>query len=170
MRRKNGRLFPLRLSVKLLDHHLSSTKIPYQVKYEVQSNMYADVEVANILAGLKSANVINSQLKGVKHFITILPKQMAEYQKKDNQLSVVYKFVASNQKPKLSEIHHIQSKPIRRLLLQCDRLSLIWGVLHHQTFQNDDENQQLVLPSILCGEVLRSLHDDNGHQDLQCTY
>ena len=41
------------------------------------------------------------------------------------------------------------------------------GVLHHQTFQDDDEIQQLILPSILCGDVLKALHDDNGHQGLQ---
>ena len=78
----------------------------------MQSNV-ADAEVANVAAGLKSANVIDSQLIGVKLFSTILLKQMAEYQKKDNQFSVVYKFVASNQKPKMSEIHRIWSKPIR---------------------------------------------------------
>ena len=92
---------------------------------------------------------------------------MAEYQKKHNQLSVIYEFVAGNQKPKLSEIHHIRSKPIRHLLLQYDCLSLIRGVLHHRTFQDDDEIQQLILPSILHCNVLKSLHDDNGHQDLQ---
>ena len=68
---------------RILDHHLSSTKLPYQVKYEMQSNV-PDVEVANVSAGLKSANVIDSQLKGVKLFSIILPKQMEEYQKKDN--------------------------------------------------------------------------------------
>ena len=31
----------------------------------------------------------------------------------------------------------------------------------------DDESQQLILPSILCSKVLKSLHDDNGHQGLQ---
>ena len=157
----------MRWSCQILDHHLGSAKIPYQDKYEVQSNVI-DVEAANVSAGLKSASVIDSQLLGVKLFDTILPKQMPEYQKKDNQLPVVYEFVASNCKPKLLEIHHIQSKPIRHLLLQYDHLSLIWGVLHRQTFQDDNETQQLILPSILCDQGLRSLHDDNSHQGLQC--
>ena len=43
-------------------------------------------------------NVINSQFAGVKLFGTILPKPMAEYQKKDNQLLVIYEFVAGNSK------------------------------------------------------------------------
>ena len=93
---------------------------------------------------------------------------MAEYQKRCTQLSVVYEYVANNHKPKLSEIHRIRSKPIRHLLLQFDHLSLIQGVLHHCTFTDDDETQQLVLPHCLCESVLQSLHDDNGHQGLQC--
>ena len=41
------------------------------------------------------------------------------------------------------------------------------GVLHCQTFQDDDEIQQLILPSTLHDQVLKSLHDDNSHQGLQ---
>ena len=44
---------------QILNHHLSSTKILYQVKYEVQSNVI-DMEVANVSVGVKSASVINS--------------------------------------------------------------------------------------------------------------
>ena len=69
-----------------------------------------------------------------------------------------------NSKPKLSEIHHIKLKPIHRLLLQFNRLSLIRGVLHCRTFKDDDEIQQLILPQQLCKPILKSLHDDNGHQ------
>ena len=147
---------------QILNHHLDSSKIPFQVNYEVQSNSI-DMETANV-----SVSVIDSQLVGVKLFGTILPKQMVEYQKKDNQLSVIYEFVAGSQKPKLSEIHHIRSKPIRHLLLQYDHLSLIRGVLHCQTFQDNNDIQQLILPRFLCGDVLKALHDDSGHQGLQC--
>ena len=91
-----------------------------------------------------------------------------ELQRKCNQLSVIYEYIASNQKPKLSVIRRIRSKPIRHLLLQFDWLSLICGVLHRRTFTDDDEIQQLVLPQSLCESVLQALHDDNGHQGLQC--
>ena len=74
---------------------------------------------------------------------------MAEYQKRDTQLSLIYEHIASTSKPKLSEIHCIRSKPIRRLLLQFDHLLLIQGVLHHHTFKDDDEVQQLVLSQCL---------------------
>ena len=152
---------------QILDHHLNSAKLPYHVKHEIQTNI-ADVEMANSTINLPSTNIINAQLQEVKLFSSIMPEQMAEYQKKDLQLSLVYDKVSSNSKPKLSEIHRIQSKPIHRLLLQFNRLSLIRGVLHHRTFKDDDEIQQLILPQQLRKPILKSLHDDNGHQGQQC--
>ena len=109
---------------QILNHHLSSTKLPYHVKHELQSNIM-DVDKANQSEGFKLTNIINMQLKEVKLFNLITTKQLAEYQKKDLQLSLVYDKVLSKIKPKLSEIHHIRSKPIHRLLLQYDQLSLI---------------------------------------------
>ena len=109
---------------QILDYHLGSSKLPRHLKHEVQTNI-TDVERANKSLGLKSDNVVNVQLRQIKIFDSITPKEMAELQKKDSQLSTVYECVAVNSKPKLSEIHHIQSKPVHRLLLQFDRLSLI---------------------------------------------
>ena len=122
---------------------------------------------ANSSVGIKIPNVVDAQLKAVKLFHSIPPSQMAEWQKSCEQLSVVYECVANGKKPRLSEIHHIGSKSIRRLLLQFDRLFLIWGVLHRRTFMDDDEIHQLVLPLKLHDSVLQSLHDDNGHQGVQ---
>ena len=152
---------------QILNHHLDSTKLPYNVKLEVQNNI-TDVDMANKSLGLNSTNIIDVQLHEVKLFDTISPSQMAEYQKRDTHLSYVYECVANNSKPKLSEINRVRSKPICRLLLQFDCLSLIWSVLHHHTFK-DDELQQLILPQCLCNNVLKPLHDDNSHQGLQCT-
>ena len=152
---------------QILDHHLDSTKLPYHVKHEVQT-IITEVDQANKSEGFKLTDIINVQLKEVKIFNSIQPEQMPELQKKDPQLSLVYDKVLSKSKPRLSEIHRIRSKPTRRLLLQYDRLSLIWGVLHHCTFKDNDETQQLILPSQLCEQTLKSLHDDNGHQGLQC--
>ena len=151
---------------QILDYHLDSSKLPYNLKHKVQVNI-TDVSEANSSIGINQSNIVDVQLNEVKLFYLITPSQMAEYQKKCTQLSVIYEHVASNYRPKLSEIHHIRSKPIRRLLLQFDRLSLIWDVLHHHTFMDDDETQQLVLPHCLRQSVLQSLHDDNGHQGLQ---
>ena len=127
----------------------------------------AEVDEANLSIGIKSPNIVDAQLNEVKFFQSIPPSKMVELQKKCNQLSVIYEYVASNHKHKLSVIQRIRSKPIRCLLLQFDRLSLIRGVLHCRTFADDNEIQQLVLPLTLCESVLQSLHDDNGHQGLQ---
>ena len=151
---------------QILDNCLDSTKIPCKIKHEVQVST-ADVCEANSSIGIRTPSVVDIQLNQVKLFHSISPSKMAELQKRCNQLSVVYEYVANNIKPKLSEIHRIRSKPIRRLLLQYDRLSLIWGVLHRRTFMDDDEIQQLVLPLSLRNSVLQSLHDDNGHQGAQ---
>ena len=44
---------------------------------------------------------------------------------------------------------------------------MIRGVLHRRTFKDDDEIQQLILPQQLRKPILKSLHDDNGHQGQQ---
>ena len=151
---------------QILDHHLDSTKLPYTVKFEVQTHI-TDTKVANVSSGFSRVNLIDIQLNEVKLFNSISPSQMAQNQKRDTQLSLVYEYVANNHKPKLSDIHHVWSKPIRWLFLQYDWLSLIWGVLHHQTFKDENEVQQLIFPISLCDKVLHSLHNDKGHQSLQ---
>ena len=151
---------------QILNHHLSSTKLPYNIKLEVQTNI-TDVELANNSIGYIKFNLITMQFNKIKLFDSISPRQMAESQKRDTQLSLVYEYIASGCKPRLTEIHHIRSKPIQCLLLQFDHLSLVQGVLHHHSFVNDDEIQQLVLPISMCNKVLQSLHDDNGHQGQQ---
>ena len=52
---------------QILDHYLDSTKLPYSVKYKVQTNI-ADVEVANVSLHLNQANLIDVQLNEVKLF------------------------------------------------------------------------------------------------------
>ena len=151
---------------QILDYNLDSSKLPYAVKQEVQTNIM-DIKEANSSEGFDPINVIDVQLNKVKTFDSISPSQMAEFQKEDTQLSLIYECVNNNSKPKLSEIHHIQSKPIWQLLLQFDWLSLIWGVLHHHSFTDNDETYKLILSQQFCNSVLRSLHDDNGHQGLQ---
>ena len=65
---------------QILNHHLDSTKLPYNVKLEVQNNI-ADVDMANKSLGLNSTNIIDVQLYMVKLFDKISPCQMAKYQR-----------------------------------------------------------------------------------------
>ena len=74
---------------QIVDHHLGSTKLPYNLRYEAQTNV-AEVDVANQSLGFSNLDLINVQLHEVKLFDTITPKQMAEYQKTDTQLAHIY--------------------------------------------------------------------------------
>ena len=109
---------------QIVDHHLECIKLPYHLRYEVQTNV-VEVDVANRSLGFSNSDLINIQLCEVKLFDIILPKQMVDYQKRDPQLAHVYACVTNQSKPKLPAIHHVTSKPVHRLLLQYDRLSLI---------------------------------------------
>ena len=83
---------------QILNYHLDSHKIPCQIKHEVQVST-ADVSEANSSIGIKSSNVVDIQLNEVKLFHSIPPSKMAELQKRCNQLSVIYEYVANNNKP-----------------------------------------------------------------------
>ena len=104
---------------QILDHHLDSTKMPYNVKLEVQNNV-AEVNVANQSLGCPNSSIMDVQLREVKLFDMIMRKQMAEYQKRDTQLAHIYECVATNSKPKLMAIYRVKSRPVCRLLLQYD--------------------------------------------------
>ena len=106
---------------QILNHNLSSTKLPYNIKFEVQTNIM-DVELANNSIGYVKSNLITMQFNKIKLFNSISPSQMAEGQNRDTQLSLVYEYVASGHKPRLTEIHCIRSKPSWHLLLQFDHL------------------------------------------------
>ena len=97
---------------QILDYYLDSSKLPYNLKHEVQVNI-TDVSEDNSSIGINLGNIVDVQLNEVKLFYSITPSQMAEYQKKCFQLSVIYEHVANSSRPKLSKIHHIRSKPIR---------------------------------------------------------
>ena len=62
---------------QILNHYLGSTKLPYDVKLEVQTNV-ADVELANDSTGLAKPSLIEVQLNEVKLFDSISPSQIAE--------------------------------------------------------------------------------------------
>ena len=55
---------------------------------------------------------------------------MAEEQQKVSTLKLVYQLVTAGEKPKTSAIAKINSKAVRKYLLQFDRLTLKKGVLH----------------------------------------
>ena len=66
-------------------------------------------------------------------------------------------------------ISKIRCKAVCKYLLQFNQLVLKQGVLHCIYITNDVESHQLVLPLKHHKAVLRMLHDDYGHQELDQT-
>ena len=83
---------------QILDYHLNSSKLPCNLKHEVQVST-SNISEANSSIGIKPQSIIDVQLNEVKLFNSMAPSKMAEYQKRCSQLSVVYEYVANNHKP-----------------------------------------------------------------------
>ena len=66
----------------------------------------------------------------VNLFDSIKPKEMAEFQRQDNQIAPVIKYVEEDQKHPKKFTYQIRSKLAHKLALQWDRLILKQGVLH----------------------------------------
>ena len=105
----------------------------------------------------------------VEMFSHITPDKMARFQKEDNQISAVYPWVQDGKIPDKSVLYNTKSKGARKLFYQLDRLVLKQGVLHCLYLHENLEYHQLVLPQRFHSKVLRSVHDDMGHQGLERT-
>ena len=104
-----------------INHLTNSMKIPSHVKYKIQNNEMETSEVNEIIFGKNSeTNLIQVQLNEVKLFSSIPISKMGEEQWKDPLLTLLYELVQKNSKPKLPQIHRIQSKLIHKMLLQFD--------------------------------------------------
>ena len=109
------------LVCEAVDLFLNSTKIPKDLKQEVQNISCVIMEEEDI-----NENKIVSSLNAVSDFEHVTPKQMAEKQQKDPTLELVYQLVTAGEKPKTSAIAKIKSKAVRKYLLQFDRLTLFY--------------------------------------------
>ena len=94
----------------------------------------------------------------VSLFDSITPKEMAEFQRQDNQIAPILTYVEQDQKPSKKAMYQIRSKLARKLALQWDRLILKQGVLHRLYIFNKIEYHQLVLPQRYHRKVLMALH------------
>ena len=105
----------------------------------------------------------------VNLFNSITPKEVAEFQHQDNQITPIITYVEQDQKPSKNFTYQIRSKLARKLTLQWDRLILKQGVLHHLYIFNEIKYHQLVLPQQYHHKVLTALHDHMGHQGIDRT-
>ena len=112
---------------------------------------------------------IKAATRMVSLFDSIPPKEMAEYQCQNNQVSPIIKYAKEEQRPPKKFTYQIRSKLSRKLALQWDRLILKQGVLHRLYIFNEMEYHQLVLPQWYHRKVLTALHDHMDHQGIDCT-
>ena len=146
----------------LLNQQLKSSKIPHDVKCYVQ-------EIGEQLEVVNGTTNIQASVNSVTVFNQISLEIMAQHQHSDNQLSLAYQHAEDGKKPTNRIIYKVRSKSSHKLLLGFSRLTLKQGVLHWLYINNDEEYHQLVLPEHYCEKVLKSLHDDMGHQGLEQT-
>ena len=142
-----------------LDIPLGGTKLSRELRARLQTVDMAHVELGEVESIEVTTNYVSV-------FNTVLPEIMAQYQRADNQIGPVIKWVESGTPPSKSDLYQIRSKLTRKMLYQFDRLILKEGVLHPLYTDQDMEFHQLVLPQRYHSKILKAVHDDMGHQAL----
>ena len=104
------------------------------------------IQVTDVAKEKLNGNTIEVATGMVSLFDSITPKEMAEFQRQDNQIAPIFAYVKQDQKPSKKATYQIRSKLARKLALQWDRLILKQGVLHRLYIFNEMEYHQLVLP------------------------
>ncbi|XP_016323325.1 uncharacterized protein LOC107673957 [Sinocyclocheilus anshuiensis] len=95
--------------------------------------------------------------------------ELRQFQDADPTISVLKSFWDKKRKPTNRERKHL-SRPLRMLLKQWDKIQEKEGLMY-RTIDDvfNGECQQLLLPTCLVEMVLRSVHDQMGHQSVKRT-
>ena len=146
---------------QVISELVGGTKIDKKLKDRIQ--------VTDVAKEKLNGKTIEVATGMVSLFDSITPKEMAEFQRQDNQIAPIFTHVEQDQKPSKKVTYQIRSKLARKLALQWDRLILKQGVLHRLYIFNEMEYHQLVLPQRYHRKVLTALHDHMGHQGIDRT-
>ena len=162
---------PYLLVCEALDQCLNGSKIPEVLKQEAKDiscvvQLIVEKEYQQYEEELKE---IVSEVNAVSVFGKVSPEEMKKEQQKDPILRLIYKQVTAGEKPKTSAITKMKSKAVRKYLLQFKWLTLKKGVLHQIYINNDVEYHQLILLIKYQAQMLKLLHDGQGHQGLERT-
>ena len=157
---QGGRISSMEFN-QVISELVGGTKIDKKLKDRIQVTDVAKEEL--------NGKTIEVATGMVSLFDSITPKEMAEFQRQDNQIAPIFTHVEQDQKPSKKVTYQIRSKLARKLALQWDRLILKQGVLHRLYIFNEMEYHQLVLPQRYHRKVLTALHDHMGHQGVDRT-
>ena len=157
---QGGRISSMEFN-QVISELVGGTKIDKKLKDRIQ--------VTDVAKEKLNGKTIEVATGMVSLFDSITPKEMAEFQRQDNQIAPIFTHVEQDQKPSKKVTYQIRSKLARKLALQWDRLILKQGVLHRLYIFNEMEYHQLVLPQRYHRKVLTALHDHMGHQGIDRT-
>ena len=157
---QGGRISSMEFN-QVISELVGGTKIDKKLKDRIQ--------VTDVAKEKLNGNTIEVATGMVSLFDSITPKEMAEFQRQDNQIAPIFTYVKQDHKPSKKVTYQIRSKLARKLALQWDRLILKQGVLHRLYIFNEMEYHQLVLPQRYHRKVLTALHDHMGHQGIDRT-
>ena len=154
------------ISNQILSHEITS--IVGGTKLDVKLKEHLEI-IGTTHENLGEMEPIEVRSSLVNIFSHVTPKEMAEFQQADNQISAVYPWVQEGKIPPKSVLYKTRSKTLRKLFHQFEKLTLKKEVLHRLYASEDMEYHQLVLPQRFHSKILRSVHDDMGHQGLEKT-
>ncbi|KAL1249465.1 hypothetical protein QQF64_020470 [Cirrhinus molitorella] len=119
---------------------------------------------------LEAEEKTETSLQGNTHTLPgYTREQMVEFQKSDSVLREFRKYWEKKRKPAHPESKFL-SKPVKCLLKQWSFIRERNGLLYRVIDQSSEEScWQLLLPMCLKEQVLRSVHDDMGHQGIERT-
>ena len=107
---------------QVISELIGGTKIYKKLKDRIQ--------VTDVAKEKLNGKTIEVATRMVSLFDSITPKEMAEFQRQDNQIAPILTYVEQDQKPSKKAMYQIRSKLAHKLVLQWDRLILKQGVLH----------------------------------------
>lgn len=142
-----------------------NTPVPLEVR-EWLPGTEVPAGVGQVLVAEKAAPVTQSVVLALPSFAG----DLRVLQEADPVIGEILAFWKQGIRPTLKE-RKLLSKPGLVLLRQWDRLLERQGILHRRIFRPDggEEIFQLVLPSVLRGEVLTQMHQGHGHQGVDRT-
>ena len=106
--------------------------------------------------------------QAVSTFPSISSGDMVTMQRGDEAIGRLWYYWERKHPPTLRQLMK-EPKPARRLLREWKRVKQEDGVLYRVVQVNGQEVRQLILPGSLKDKVLRSVHDDLGHQAVEKT-
>lgn len=103
------------------------------------------------------------------HIPSVSADEMRKLQREDSVISRFLHFLDQSSQPSLRMMK--KEGPDARKLLKCwKQMVMLNGVLYRRSFENNKTINQIIVPKTLLTRVLKSSHDENGHQSPERTY